>query len=89
MLLAFNFTGAGVRGLQEAGLVSAHLSTWIPENLILMNLFGIYPTLETTLAQILFLLLIAATFSYSLWRKKRLLPSPEGRKKQFEGEKYE
>ncbi|GJQ51433.1 MAG: iron permease [Anaerolineaceae bacterium] len=89
MLLAFNFTGAGVRGLQEAGLVSAHLSTWIPENLILMNLFGIYPTLETTFAQILFLLLIAATFGYSLWRKRRLLPSPEGRKNRFEGEKHE
>ncbi len=81
MLLAFNFTGAGIRGLQEAGLVSAHLLAWIPENLILMELFGVYPTLETTLAQILFLLLLIATFSYSLWRKKQksaVITQPKG-----------
>ena len=81
MMLAFNLTGAGVRGLQEAGLVAAHLLTWIPENLILMELFGVYPTLETTLAQILFLLLLIATFSYSLWRKKKkdaLITQPKG-----------
>ena len=81
MMLAFNLTGAGVRGLQEAGLVTAHLLTWIPENLILMELFGVYPTLETTLAQILFLLLLIATFSYSLWRKKKkdtLITQPKG-----------
>ncbi len=81
MFLAFNLTGAGVRGLQEAGLVSAHLLAWIPENLILMELFGVYPTLETTLTQILFLLLLIATFSYSLWRKKKksaLITQPKG-----------
>ena len=81
MMLAFNLTGAGVRGLQEAGLVSAHLLAWIPENLILMELFGVYPTLETTLAQILFLLLLIATFSYSVWRKKKksaLITQPKG-----------
>jgi high-affinity iron transporter len=81
MFLAFNLTGAGVRGLQEAGLVSAHLLAWIPENLILMELFGVYPTLETTLAQILFLLLLIATFSYSVWRKKKksaLITQPKG-----------
>ena len=81
MFLAFNLTGAGVRGLQEAGLVSAHLLAWIPENLILMELFGVYPTLETTLAQILFLLLLIATFSYSVWRKEKksaLITQPKG-----------
>lgn len=81
MMLAFNLTGAGVRGLQEAGLVAAHLLTWIPENLILMELFGIYPTFETTLAQILFLFLLIATFSYSFWRKKKkepLITHPKG-----------
>lgn len=71
MLLAFNFMGAGIRELQEAGIISAHLLTWIPENLILMELFGIFPTLETTLAQVLFLIVLIATFSYSLWRKKK------------------
>jgi preprotein translocase subunit YajC len=46
-----------------------------------MELFGVYPTLETTLAQILFLLLLIATFSYSLWRKKKkdtLITQPKG-----------
>ncbi|MBI2332904.1 MAG: FTR1 family iron permease [Chloroflexi bacterium] len=81
MLLAFNFMGSGIRELQEAGIISAHLLTWMPENLILMELFGIFPTLETALAQVLFLLILLATFSYSLWRKKKALipnPSPEG-----------
>ncbi|MCZ2126588.1 MAG: FTR1 family iron permease [Anaerolineales bacterium] len=90
MLLAFNMTGAGIRGLQEAGLLAAHLLTWIPENLVLMELFGVYPTLETTLAQILFLFLLIATFSYSLWRKKNALastrlPSPAGGRAGDEG----
>ena len=71
MLLAFNFMGSGIRELQEAGIISARLLTWIPENLILMELFGIFPTLETTLAQVLFLLILLATFSFSLWRKKK------------------
>lgn len=71
MLLAFNFMGSGIRELQESGLIPAHLLTWIPENLILMELFGIFPTLETTLAQVLFLLMLVATFSYSLWRGKQ------------------
>ncbi len=71
MLLAFNFMGSGIRELQEAGIVSAHLLTWIPENLILMELFGIFPTLETTLAQVLFLLVLVGTFSFSLWRGKQ------------------
>lgn len=71
MLLAFNFMGSGIRELQEAGIISAHLLTWIPENLILMELFGIFPTLETTLAQVLFLLVLVGTFSFSLWRKQK------------------
>lgn len=70
MLLAFNFMGSGIRELQEAGIVSAHLLAWMPENLILMELFGIFPTLETALGQALFLLVLIATFSYSLWRGK-------------------
>jgi high-affinity iron transporter len=71
MLLAFNFMGSGIRELQEAGVIPARLLTWMPENLILMELFGIFPTLETTLAQVLFLLTLLATFSYSLWRGRQ------------------
>lgn len=71
LLLAFNFMGSGVREFQEAGLISAHLLAWIPEHLLLMELLGIYPTLETTLAQAFFLLAVTATFGYSLWRGGR------------------
>ncbi|MCK5922425.1 MAG: FTR1 family iron permease, partial [Methylococcales bacterium] len=65
MLMAFNFTGAGIRELQEAGVVSATLLSWVPENLILMETMGIFPTVETTLAQLLFLIAIFVTFALS------------------------
>lgn len=71
LILAFNFTGAGIRELQEAGVVSATLLSWMPENLLLMELFGIFPTVETTLAQFLFLVLIVMTFAYSRWQGQR------------------
>ena len=68
MLLAFNFTGAGVRELQEAGVVSATWLAWMPENLLLMETLGIFPTLETSLAQLLFVAAIIVTLGYSRWR---------------------
>ena len=71
LILAFNFTGAGFRELQEAGTVSATLLPWMPENLWLMNIFGIFPTMETTLAQVVFIVAVIVTFSYSRWREGR------------------
>lgn len=71
LFLAFNFIGAGIRELQEAGMVSATLLPWMPENLFLMEIFGIYPTVETTVAQALFLILVIATFVYSKWQGQR------------------
>ncbi|MCB0197183.1 MAG: FTR1 family iron permease [Anaerolineae bacterium] len=71
LFLAFNFIGAGIRELQEAGQVSATLLPWMPENLFLMEIFGIFPTVETTVAQALFLALVVATFVYSKWQGQR------------------
>ena len=67
LMLAFSFTGAGVRELQEASVFSTTLLPWFPENLLLMQFLGLYPTVETLLAQGLFCLLIVLTFTYSRW----------------------
>ncbi|MCZ7538211.1 MAG: hypothetical protein M5T61_21260 [Acidimicrobiia bacterium] len=48
----------------------------MPENALLMEALGIFPTVETTLAQALFLLLVAATFAYSRWRAQRTTVQP-------------
>lgn len=71
LLLAFNFTGSGVREMQEAGWVNVTWLPWMPESVWLMELFGIYPTLETTLAQLGFLALTAATLALSWQRGRR------------------
>jgi high-affinity iron transporter len=71
LLLAFSLTGKGVRELQEAGVIGATLLPWLPENLLLMELFGLFPTLETTAAQALLSLAIAVTFVISLWQGQR------------------
>ncbi|MEM8859221.1 MAG: FTR1 family protein [Chloroflexota bacterium] len=66
LVMAFNFVGKGFRGLQEAGVVNATWLSWIPENLVLIEVFGIYPTVETTTAQFAFVLLVIITFGWSL-----------------------
>jgi high-affinity iron transporter len=71
LVLAFSFTGSGVRELQEAGVVSTTLLPWFPENLLLMELFGLFPTLETVMAQVIFAALIVVTFSFSRWQSRR------------------
>jgi high-affinity iron transporter len=71
LLLAFSLTGKGVRELQEAGVIGATLLAWLPENLLLMELFGLFPTLETSAAQALLCLVIAVTFVINLWQGQR------------------
>lgn len=70
LLLAFNFTGVGVRKLQEAGMVSTTWLSWMPENLLLMEAFGLFPTLETVLAQTAFVLAVVLTNGYSVVQHK-------------------
>ncbi|MEM7125955.1 MAG: FTR1 family protein [Chloroflexota bacterium] len=71
LTMAFNFMGKGIRGLQEAGYVSTTWLSWVPENLLLIELFGIYPTVETTLAQVGFVLLVLGTFGWSIYQSKQ------------------
>jgi high-affinity iron transporter len=62
-LLAFVFAGEGIKDLQAVGWISETPLPWAPQ----LPILGIYPTLETLLAQgILVLLLIAALLW--LWR---------------------
>ena len=67
LILAFNFSGVGVRALQEAGVVSISPLPIIPQSDLLSGTLGIFPTWETILAQVVFLLLIAATFAINRW----------------------
>ena len=62
-LLAFVFAGEGIKDLQAVGWISETPLSWAPQ----LPILGIYPTVETLLAQgILVLLLIAALLW--LWR---------------------
>jgi high-affinity iron transporter len=54
--LCLKFVGTGIHALQVAGIVRATPATWVPAS----DLFGIFPTWETTLAQAAVLVLILA-----------------------------
>ncbi len=72
--LAFSFAGTGVHALQEAGWVRATALTFVPSHAILADLFGIFPTLETLLAQVAFVAVIGVTFAISRrhWKRRAL-----------------
>ncbi len=69
LYLAFAFVGKGVYNLQEAGLFAPHPVAWLPSVPALTQLFGFYPIVETLLAQLAFLALLAATYA---WYQRRL-----------------
>ena len=56
-LLAVVFTGHGVRALQEAGVIPAS-----PIDMAGFRALGVYATVETTLAQIVVLVLVIGAF---------------------------
>jgi high-affinity iron transporter len=66
--LAFVFVGKGLYNLHEAGVFAARQLP-LPDVQVLRLLFGWYPLVETTVAQALYLTLIAGTF---LFYKRRL-----------------
>lgn len=66
--LAFVFVGKGLYNLHEAGVFAARQLP-LPDVQVLRLLFGWYPLLETTVAQALYLTLIAGTY---LFYKHRL-----------------
>lgn len=65
LLLAINFTGAGVHELQEAGVIATSPLAGVPRSVVLQEALGIFPTLETILAQVIFVLIVILTFGYS------------------------
>ena len=73
LILAITFVGNGVRNLQEAGWVGVSRLDWIPTGSV-AALFGLYPTVQTTAAQIFVLIALAVTFAIS---KLRARPVPQ------------
>lgn len=69
--LSFVFVGKGLYNLHEAGVFAARQLP-LPDLQVLRLLFGWYPLVETTVAQALYLTLVAATF---LFYKRRLAMS--------------
>ncbi len=67
LLLAFAFAGHGVAALQEAGMLPAD-----PVRFFRFELLGIYPTLETLLAQAGVVALIAAMFAWERYQDRRM-----------------
>lgn len=67
LLLAFAFAGHGVAALQEAGMLPAD-----PVRFFRFELLGIYPTLQTLLAQAGVVAFIAAMFAWEQRRNARL-----------------
>jgi hypothetical protein len=64
--MAFVFAGKGIRELQEANAVSITLIHGLPE----LPAMGIYPTVETLLAQLLLLALFAAALLKTFWPRR-------------------
>ena len=66
--LAFKFIGTGVHALQVAGFLSATPADYLPDN----GLLGLFPTWETTAAQVAIVLGLAAVFLAGRWRRPAL-----------------
>jgi high-affinity iron transporter len=57
--LAFKFAGMGVHSLQVSGQLQAHSASYLPSS----DFFGVFPTWETTIVQ----LIILAGTALGLW----------------------
>lgn len=65
--LCFKFVGTGVHALQVGGVVSSTTASYLPEN----GFFGLFPTWETTLAQLALLLLGVGLVLYNHFKTAR------------------
>ncbi len=70
-VLAIVLTGKGVAALQEAGWVAVSVAP-VPH----IELLGIYPTWQSSLAQLAILVLLAIGFAVNIRRGRQPLPSP-------------
>ncbi|MCC7369167.1 MAG: FTR1 family iron permease [Chloroflexi bacterium] len=62
--LAFKFVGSGVHALQVSGYVTATPEPFLPSS----DLIGLFPTLETTIPQVLLVLAAAAVL---IWQRRQ------------------
>jgi high-affinity iron transporter len=60
-VLAVVLVGKGFAALQEAGMIGVHPLAWAPR----IQLLGLFPTLETLVAQMVMVALLAAGFVYT------------------------
>ncbi len=75
LYLAFTFVGKGLYNLQEAGVFAPHPLRLVPDNVMLQEVLGVYPVLETLAAQLLFLALLGATYLFYRRRLSRRHPA--------------
>ena len=68
-LLAVIFTGAGIRGLQTANILSATPTSYLQEWQVMRDFFGYSPTIETTFCQISVLIILISFYLYSKYKK--------------------
>jgi len=73
LIMAVSFVGNGVRNLQEAGWIGVSRLDLIPTGL-LPALLGLFPTVQTTAAQLFVLIALGMTFAIS---KLRARPMPQ------------
>ena len=73
--LAFKFAGAGVHAFQLAGKVPVHVSDYLPTN----GLLGLYPTWETTGAQLAFVAVAAGLLLYGHFHQAPRPAAPAAR----------
>jgi high-affinity iron transporter len=60
--MAFRFAGAGIRELQEAGMVGQTPFDWVPDSIVLARWFGVYPYVEPLALQAVLLALAVFAF---------------------------
>ena len=64
-LLSLSFLGYGITELQEVGMVSTTLILSIPR----VEILGLYPTMETSLPQMILLLCLTYSVYLSFFKK--------------------
>jgi len=71
LLIAFKFMGVGIHEFQEIRLVAETNLAFLPVTPAVTEIFGIYPTIETLVAQGALMVIIAITFALSHFSWKR------------------
>ena len=68
--MAFVFLGTGVAELQEGGIIATTVLPWGPR----LPALGIYPTVESLLAQAVLVALLVIGLAWTFWLEPRRLP---------------